>query len=58
MHGSMLVTILVILVVLWLVGGLVPVNAGRPYYTPVSWGGGGVGLLIVILLVLAIIGVI
>lgn len=54
----MLTTILIVLLVLWLVGGFVPVNAGRPYYTPVSWGGGGVGLVLIILLVLVLLNVI
>jgi hypothetical protein len=54
----MLLTIAVVLLILWLLGAFVPVNAGRPYYTPVSWGGGGVGAVIVILLILALLHVI
>ena len=54
----MLLTICVVLLILWLLGAFVPVNAGRSYYTYNSWGGGGVGVVLIILLVLVLLRVI
>lgn len=48
-------TILIIILVLLLIGGIYPF-AGGPYYGTGYWGGGGLGLLLIIVLILVLAG--
>ena len=50
-------TILVIILVIVLLGGLGgPWNGTRPFYGTGYYGGGGLGLVLVILLILVLVG--
>jgi hypothetical protein len=51
----MLVTILLIIVVLALVGGISPLGGGNWYGTGV-YGGGGLGLVVIVLLLFLLLG--
>lgn len=54
----MIGTILLVVLVLALLGGMAPFGAvgGRPFYGSGYYGGGGIGLIIVVVLVLLLFG--
>lgn len=53
---SLLMTILVILLVLALIGGGTFPTARGPYWGSGYWGGGGIGLILIVILVLMLAG--
>lgn len=55
----MLGTVLIVILILALFGGLAPFGAvsGRPYWgAGYGYGGGGIGLILIILLILVLLG--